>query len=410
MTNDPGRALGDVASIARVVGGTILSGEGWIAADVEIAGDVISAVSPRAEELRPPDPAAGVVDASGMRVAPGLVDLQINGGFGYDLTGDPSLLWRVGSSLPRTGVTSFLPTIVSAPLDVARRALGVLAGGPPDGYLGAVPLGLHLEGPMLAPGQRGVHEERHLRLPALEVIEGWSREAGVRLVTLAPELPGADRVIAELVERDVVISAGHSEASFERAREAFGAGVRFGTHLFNAMSGSTPGEPGLAGALMAEPTVPAGLIVDGIHVHPGTVAAAWVAKGPAGIVLVTDAVAPMGTAPDVRGLSLGDTDITVDGAAVRDGRGRLAGSSLSLDLAVRNLVAFAGAGLAEALAAASTSPARVIGEPHRGEIRVGATADLVLLDDALEVVATIVGGRMAFDRRVASADESRAGP
>ena len=399
-----------MTTVARVSNGGVLSGDGWIAADLEVMGDVISAVAPRSDDLETPVPGAGIVDASGLRVAAGLVDLQINGASGHDLTGDPSAMWEVGAALPRTGVTSFLPTIVSAPPDVAQSALGVLADGPPEGYLGAVALGLHLEGPMLAAGRRGAHEERHLRAPTPEVIEGWSRETGVRLVTLAPELHGADLVVAELAERGVTVSAGHSDASFEQARDAFAAGVRFGTHLFNAMSGFTHREPGLAGALLADPTVPAGLIVDGNHVHPGAVAAAWSAKGPAGIVLVTDAVAAMGMGTEARDLSLGDADLTIDGSAVRDGGGRLAGSALSLDLAVRNLVAFAGVSAAEALASASASPARAIGEPFRGQIRVGATADLVLLDDALEVVATIVGGRVAFDRRTASVDDDRPQP
>ena len=183
----------------------------------------------------------------------------------------------------------------------------------------------------------------------------------------------------------------------------------FGTHLFNAMSGPTQREPGLAGALLAEGSVPAGLIVDGVHVDPGAVAEAWAAKGP-GIVLVTDAVAAMGIGPGTRGLFLGDTELTMDGSAVRDGRGRLAGSALSLDLAVRNLTAFAGASTADGLTAASTSPARVIGEPLRGEIRVGAIADLVVLDEELEVVTTIIGGRVAFDRRSASLEHGRSGP
>jgi N-acetylglucosamine-6-phosphate deacetylase len=332
-------------------------------------------------------------------VAPGLIDLQINGAFGRDFTGNPESIWDVGAMLPRSGVTAFLPTIVSSPPDVARRALEVLAAGPPAGYVGATPLGLHFEGPMLAPSRRGAHDERYLQTPSVDVITGWSRDAGVRLVTLAPELPRADEVIRELVATGVVVSAGHSDASFEQAVEAFAIGVTSGTHLFNAMSGFHHREPGLSGALLMETAPPSGLIVDGAHVYPGAVAVAWAARGADGLVLVTDAVAAMGVHGGMTGLTLGGHSLSTDGSVIRDDAGRLAGSALTLDLAVRNLVAFTGAEPSAALAAASATPARVIGEPNRGEIRVGAAADLVILDDALEVVATIVGGRIAFDRR-----------
>jgi N-acetylglucosamine-6-phosphate deacetylase len=148
-----------------------------------------------------------------------------------------------------------------------------------------------------------------------------------------------------------------------------------------------------------ETAPPSGLIVDGAHVYPGAVAAAWAARGADGLVLVTDAVAATGVHRGTTGLMLGGQSLSTDGSVIRDDTGRLAGSALTLDLAVRNLVAFTGAEPSAALVAASATPARVIGEPDRGDIRVGAAADLVILDDALEVVATIVGGRMAFDRR-----------
>jgi N-acetylglucosamine-6-phosphate deacetylase len=386
-----------VTGALRIAGGRVLVGRDWVDADVEVAAGTLSAVQRRSAERLAST--SELLDATGLLVAPGLIDLQINGAFGHDFTGNPESMWNVGAMLPRSGVTAFLPTIVSSPPDVAERALEVLAAGPPEGYVGATPLGLHFEGPMLAPSRRGAHDERYLRTPSAGVIAGWSRDGGVRLVTLAPELPRAGEVIRELVENGVVVSAGHSDTSFEQAVEAFAIGVTSGTHLFNAMSGFHHREPGLSGALLMETAPPSGLIVDGAHVYPGAVAAAWAARGADGLVLVTDAVAATGIQEGATGLTLGGQPLSTDGSVIRDDAGRLAGSALTLDLAVRNLVAFTGAEPSAALVAASATPARVIGEPDRGEIRVGAAADLVILDDALEVVATIVGGRIAFDRR-----------
>jgi N-acetylglucosamine-6-phosphate deacetylase len=385
----------------RIAGGRVVAAAGPIEADVEVEGGLVLAIGPRLDEG--PSAAARTVEASGRTVAAGFVDLQINGACGRDLTSDPASIWDVGAFLPRTGVTAFLPTIVSSLPSTVRRALEVLAEGPPRGYVGARPLGLHCEGPMLAPTHRGAHDARLLQPPSGDVIEGWSRAAGVRLVTLAPELEGADPVIEALLDRGVVVSIGHSGATFERATSAFTSGVSAGTHLFNAMSGFAHRAPGVAGALLASP-VPAGLIVDGVHVHPGAVRAAWRAKRPRGIALVTDAVAALGASLEAADApSLAGSPLVVDGDVVRDRTGTLAGSTLSMDRAVRNLVAFAGASVDEALAAASATPASMIGE--RGVLEPGAVADIVILDEELEVVATLVGGHVAFER-----DDARTAP
>jgi len=378
----------------RVAGGRVLWVDGWIDAHVVVDSGAIARIEREARLAE----GVTVFDATGLMVIPGFVDLQINGGFGCDFTSAPETIWSVGSSLPRTGVTAFLPTIVSSPPEIVHRALEVLAAGPPAGYSGAMPLGLHCEGPMLSPSRRGAHAARHLQTPSPEVIDGWRPEAGVRMVTLAPELAGADAVIRELRGRGIVVSIGHSDATFEEALEAFEAGVTAGTHLFNAMTGLHHRAPGVAGALLARPDLVAGLIVDGLHVHPGAVAAAWRAKGARGLALVSDAVGAMGA--ELGGsYRLGESELVTDGREVRDRDGTLAGSTLTLDAAVRNLVAFAGAAPDEAIAAASTTPSRLLGEAGRGSIELGARADLTLLDPSLEIMATIVGGRTAFDRR-----------
>jgi N-acetylglucosamine-6-phosphate deacetylase len=387
--------MGVSPRVHTISGGRVLTPAGWVRADLVLEGTRIARVG------RGLGAGGREIAATGLLVVPGLIDLQVNGGYGYDFTSAPDAIWSVGALLPRNGVTAFLPTIVSSPPGDVRHALEVLAAGPPAGYRGAQPLGLHCEGPMLSPRRRGAHLARHLRPPSLEVIDGWSAEAGVRMVTLAPELDGARPVIRELRERRIVVSIGHSDATFEQAIEAFDAGVGAGTHLFNAMSGFHHRAPGVVGALMYRADVVAGLIADGPHVHPAAVAAAWRVKGPRGISLVTDAVAAVGVPPGVD-ISLAGSSLTSSGSEVRDANGVLAGSALTLDRAVRNLVVFAGAAPEEAILAATQTPAALLRERGLGVIEAGACADLVLLDPDLEAVATIVGGEVAFDRRSAS--------
>ncbi|MGH8923770.1 MAG: N-acetylglucosamine-6-phosphate deacetylase [Acidimicrobiia bacterium] len=289
----------------------------------------------------------------------GLVDLQINGAFGYDFTNDPELIWLVGERLRGLGVDAFLPTIISSPPGTVEKALAVLGAGPPDSYQGAQAIGLHVEGPMLAPSRRGTHPEEFLRSPSPEVIEGWTRAAGVVMVTMAPELPGARAVVEALIEEGVVVALGHSAASYEEAMDAFSWGVSHVTHLFNAMAPFDHRQPGPIGALFAQEKVTAGLIVDGIHVHPATVAAAWKLLGPERLVLVSDAMAAAGLSDGA--YSIGSTPVMVSEGRVVNAEGRLAGSTLLLDQAVRNLGAFTGCSEAEAIGAASKNAYRVLG-------------------------------------------------
>ena len=215
----------------------------------------------------------------------------------------------------------------------------------------------------------------------------------MRLVTLAPELSGAEGLIAALRERRVVISAGHSMATFEQASRAFDLGVSYATHLFNAMPPLDHREPGLAGAVFAHPGVTAGLIADGIHVHPAILAIAWRLKGPHKLNLVTDAMAALGMPPG-RYL-LGDREVISDGTSARHDDGRLAGSLLSLGQAVRNLIAFTGCSLQEAITTVTEVPASVLGIEHqRGRIAPGHIAELVVLTPDLQVVSTILRGEL----------------
>jgi N-acetylglucosamine-6-phosphate deacetylase len=384
----------------RVSGAKLVGREAEGRFDIDIVDGRIVAVVPEAASNAlgtSPDPTLGagvVIPATGLLAAPGFIDLQINGAAGFDLTADPFSLWAVGAALPRYGVTAFLPTIVTAPREVTEAAQAILAAGPPAGYVGAAPLGLHVEGPFLAPSRRGAHDPDFLREPDAAFVEGWSVGGGVALVTLAPELPGAPDLIRTLVGRGVVVAIGHTDGTAEDARAAFDAGATAVTHLTNAMAKEL--DEGVARAALADGRVTVCLIADGLHVEPGIVAGAWRAAGPERLALVTDAIAALGM-PSGR-YPLGSLEIVVDETSARLDNGRLAGSLLRLDQAVRNLVAFSGASNAEAIGSVTRAPARLLGlGDRRGVLAPGAVGDVTLLGPDLAVAATIIGGRVAYE-------------
>ena len=337
---------------------------------------------------------AQLLDARGLSVAPGFVDGQLNGGFGLDFTEKPASIWDVAARLPEHGVTSFLPTIITAPMEVYAAAQQVLQAGPPAGFRGAQPLGLHFEGPYLNPGKKGAHNPAYLRTPSTAETESWSRKNGVWVVTLAPELPGAQSLISALRRKGVVVSAGHSLASYEQAWDGFIAGISCATHLFNAMPPLDHRAPGLIAASLQAPKTVVGLIPDGIHAHPAMVALAWKHKGPRHMAIVTDAMGALGMPPGK--YVLGDFEVTVDEVSARLENGTLAGSMLHMDQAVRNLMAFTGCSLAQACGAASATPARLVRASQKGRLQPGADADLVLLDKQANLMATIVKGEVVF--------------
>ena len=231
---------------------------------------------------------------------------------------------------------------------------------------------------MLAPARAGAHPVHLLVAPSPDVIAGWTRDAGVVLVTIAPELPGAIDVIATLTQRGVVVSMGHTDATVDEVVAGARAGARYVTHLYNAMRPFGHRDPGPIGAVLADDALVAGLICDGIHVDPTAVRLAWRALGPRRVNLVTDAVAPLGTGDHATG--------------VRNADGVLAGSVVRLDEAVRNLVAWTGCSVPDALASVTSTPADLLGLADRGRLVAGARADVTVLDAALRVEATYVGG------------------
>jgi N-acetylglucosamine-6-phosphate deacetylase len=284
-----------------------------------------------------------------------LIDLQINGAYGFDFTANSVTVADVSRACPKPASRRFFQP--SSP--PARKLSSHFARfeKPAKDARGAEILGVHLEGPYLNPQRVGAHNPNYLRAPLLASVQHFVPFAcspAVRMVTLAPELIGATELIRQLRSPWTVISAGHSAATYDQAVAGFNAGITYGTHLFNAMSSLAHREPGLVGALLSS-DVPCGLIVDGVHVHPAAIKAAFRAKGVNGITLVTDAMAAMGT--DKGHYTLGDRAVVVDmNSALADGT--LAGSILQMDAAVRNMIEFTGCSLADAITMASSTRAR----------------------------------------------------
>jgi N-acetylglucosamine-6-phosphate deacetylase len=332
-------------------------------------------------------------------IAPGYIDLHIHGSAGFDVMDDSATaLSSIEQWLARHGVTGYFPTTVTASLDKTRQALERLANAieereQSDGpeKTRSRPLGIHLEGPFISHARRGVHPPHHLLAPTLHLFEQfWQAARGrIRMLTIAPELDGSLEVITEATRRGVCVSLGHSDADFAAAERGIAAGARHATHTFNAMRPLDHRSPGILGAVLTDQRVSADIIADGVHLDPAIVKLFARAKGPQQTVLITDAISATGM-PDGR-YHLGSLEVEVrDGTCMADGK--LAGSVLTMDRAVRNLARFAEWDLARAVAAASRNPARVAQITNKGTLEVGADADFVVLNAQGDVLRTFVGG------------------
>jgi N-acetylglucosamine-6-phosphate deacetylase len=362
-----------------------------------IEDGTISAVGARAKVDVPSS--AQIIDFGDAVLAPGLIDIHIHGGAGHDvMEGSDESLAAIETLMAVHGVTSYCPTTVTAPVDAALRSLDVLgkaverASSANGDSTRARPLGVHLEGPFLSHAKRGVHPPALLQPASRELFDRmWQATGGrVSVMTIAPEIDGALDLIAEASRRGVCVSLGHSDAELPQARVAIAAGARHATHTFNAMRALDHRNPGLLAAVLTDDTMTADIIVDGIHVDPVMVDLFLRAKGVDGAVLITDAISATGM-PDGTYM-LGGFPVQVhDGRCEFDGR--LAGSVLTLDRALRNAMEFTGTSLQNAIRMATLNPARVLGIAKRkGNLCVGADADIVALTPSGEVVRTIVGG------------------
>jgi N-acetylglucosamine-6-phosphate deacetylase len=361
---------------------------------------LISAVSSRGEREIPNH--ATVIDlakdVAGAILAPGFVDIHMHGGAGLDvMRASLSELPYLNKFLTTHGVTGYFPTTVAAPLDQTCAALESLADAieaPTDNGNAAQarPLGIHLEGPFLSHKRRGVHPPEYLVEPTLAIFERlWQAARGqVRMMTIAPELPGALEVIAEAARRKVCVSIGHSDAELDAARAGVRAGARHATHTFNAMRPLDHRDPGILAEVLTDSQITADIIADGIHVAPEVVQLFLKAKGVERSVLITDATAAAGM-PDGT-YQLGPIQVEVkDGRCTMDGK--LAGSVLTMDRAVRNVTQFAGWSLQDAIRAATLNPARAVGLAQSGVLAPGAEANVVVLNPSGEVQQTFVRGR-----------------
>jgi len=374
-----------IVGAARIVAAEADFAPGHLA----VEGDHISAVGAGIP------PGADRVFPDGTAI-PGCIDLQVNGACGVDLLDcDAAAVSRLSDYLASTGVSGFLPTLVSAPAERISKALQAIRDARPAG---AAILGVHLEGPVLNHQKKGAHHPRWLRASGDPEVRAMYANAlpDLRVVTLAPELPGTEALMDWLLRERVLISLGHTDATYEQTTQAFGQGARMVTHLYNAMRTFHHRDPGVVGAAFDDPRCVCGLIADGVHVHPAAVRLAYRLLGAERVALVSDAVAAAGMPPGT--FTLGNRPIRLKaGDTPRLEDGTLAGSVLRMDQAISNLIGW-GIALRDAVFSSSQVPARLLGITDRGALAPGLRADLVILGRDGRAVFTLVGGRIAYDR------------
>ncbi len=380
-----------------IINGQVFTGESLLAGHaVVLDGTTLVDVLPQSQ--LPPE-AEIVCDLEGAYLVPGFIDLQVNGGGGVMFNNAPVVetLRTIGAAHRRFGTTGFLPTLITDSFEVMRQAIAAVDAAIKEGVPGI--LGIHLEGPFLNSEKKGAHDADKFAVldeQGLAVIS--SLAAGKTMITIAPELTTPD-MIKRIVEAGVIISAGHSNASYEQSRQALAAGVSGFTHLYNAMTPLQSREPGMVGAALADQHCWFGIIADGHHIHPAAFRVAVAAKQTGGAILVTDAMATVGfvnksNKPEKSFVLLGETIRVVDGCCV-NAAGSLAGSDLDMMTAINNATEFAGIDWLEAVRMATLYPARALGIDDRlGRIKPGYIASLVALDAERNVVHTWINGEI----------------
>lgn len=351
----------------------------------------IASISSAPAELDAP-----TLDARGFTVIPGLIDIHTHGGDGADMMdATPEAMHTIARFLARHGVTSYLPTTITASAESTRKAIANLRNlsQPEDG---AQHLGVHLEGPYLCHEQRGAQPEAHLRNPDPAEYAEWFEDQLVRLITLAPELDGADELIRRATANGVEIAIGHTAADEVTTRAALNLGAKQATHVFSGMPAFHHRLLNVLAVALTDDRLYAQAIVDGIHIHPDVVRMLTRVKSPRRLILISDSIRAAGLGDGEYDLG-GETVRVQNGVTRRAYDGGLAGSTLTMDAALRNVMKFANLSLAEALPMATSVPAEAMGwSGRKGALRVGADADLVFLDDKFNVCLTMVGGRVVY--------------
>jgi N-acetylglucosamine-6-phosphate deacetylase len=364
-------------------------------AGILIRDGEIEAIGPRSGMNLPAG--AAELRASDKIAVPGFVDVHIHGAGGHDvMEGSAAAIAAVARTLARHGTTSFVATTVTASPDETCKSLEGIAR-----YIGsqretdeslAEVLGIHFEGPFLSSARRGVHPTEWLRLPSTDLLERFlNASAGnARILTIAPELLGAMPCIDAARKAGVVVGMGHTDATYEQARAAIAHGVRHAIHVYNAMRPFSHRDSGVIGAVLTSPEVTAELIADGVHVDETAMRMLLQAKGRAGVILISDGISATGM-PDGTYM-LGKFEVTVSGGVCRNSEGKLAGSTLTLDRALRNIVAL-GTPFADTVRMLTLNPATLLGiEFKKGALRTGADADIVLLDEGLQIAGVWARG------------------
>lgn len=345
-----------------------------------------------------PEPQDLQIDASGLWIAPGMIDIHVHGGAGYDtMDATSEALHGMARFFAAHGVTSYYPTTMTASHSDIMTAVENIKSTPCPAD-GAAHQGVHLEGPYFNPEYKGAQPPQHLRLPEPSEYNAWFASGIARLVTLAPELEGSLALIEAGIQHGVEFAAGHSAADIECITVAADLGLRQGTHTFNGMLGLHHRRPGTLGAILTEDRIYAQVIADGVHVHPAMVKLLVRAKGIDRTILITDAMRAAGL-PDGRYM-LGDSETFVSEGIARLAKGNLAGSTLTMDAAVRNVMDYAGLTLPQAIAMATRTPAEAMHLTGRkGVLQPGADADIILLNDQAEVALTMLGGNVIYRRQ-----------
>ena len=342
-----------------------------------------------------------VIEANDKFVVPGYIDIHIHGGGGSDvMDGNYEAINQIAITHSHFGTTAFLPTTMTMSKNRIIRSLRSIGEAVEKGTTGAKILGVHLEGPYINPEKKGAQKEEDIKEISIEEFLEFNQASGnlIRLVTIAPEIPGAVDFIRWLNKQGIITSAGHSNATYMQIEEGIQAGLSQVTHLFNAMKGLHHREPGIIGAALASPELTVEVIADGIHVHPMVIKIVIEIKGDERVVLVTDAIRATGINEGI--YDLGGQKITVKQGQARLKTGVLAGSVLTMDKAVKNLVTKVGIPLTKAIKMASFNPAKCIGiDDRKGSLAVNKDADIVILNKNLETELTMVAGRVVYRRK-----------